>query len=107
MSSINRVGSSCLASSHMLCTHACALRFANFAFCPFTAGAASTVMVVAAATAPVEAESLADIAASGAVNVSSQPRCFFGTGFENSSTNSTCPPNPHVSLKRHHAKIDG
>src|SRR5215210_2034861 len=101
------VGSSCLASSHMLCTHACEVRFASLGLSRILASSDPIAARASALTGSICAGSLPDTAEEETVNASSQPRSRFGRGLENSSTNSTCPPKPHVSLNKHQAKIDG
>src|SRR5581483_5512836 len=86
MSSISRVGSSFLASSHMAWTQACELRLASRAFEAFF-GSSSTAV-------PAELTARAEIAEL------SWPRDrLLGLVGWMRSTNSTWPPKPQVSLK--------
>src|SRR4051794_40480667 len=98
MSSISRVGSNFLASSHIDCTHECELRFASFGLTSRVATAVETLTPALTPLPPPLAET--------APGTRDLFRSFGLTGWIR-FTNSDCPPKPQVSLNMHQAKIDG
>src|SRR5689334_8772089 len=103
MSSISRVGSSFLASSHIVCTQACELRLASFGRAGLAATAVPDALIPTATLPP----SLWLVPADTAPGILTGLLRSFGLSGWMRLTNSDWPPNPQVSLNMHQAKIAG
>src|SRR5690349_12694416 len=112
MSSMRRVGSSFLASSHIVWTQVCELRLASLGLTSRVATAEPDALMPALTPPPPAGTNWPDpfplppALAETAPGMRDLTRSFGLTGWMR-LTNSDCPPKPQVSLNMHQAKIDG